>query len=85
MLNAQGYWEVNMDNVKGNGQTILSNVDCIIDTGSTLVIGDPSQVKTLYDALGGKDASSSAGQGYYTCTFAITSFYVASLLISSAP
>ncbi|KAN0101218.1 Merops: A01.UPA [Tylopilus felleus] len=62
----QGFWQVNMDGVVGNGQTILSNVDSIIDTGTSLIIGNPSQVKTLYDALGGTDASSTVGQGYYT-------------------
>ncbi|KAF9235756.1 aspartic peptidase domain-containing protein [Melanogaster broomeanus] len=62
----QGYWQVNMDSVKGNGQTLLSNIDSIIDTGSSLIIGVPSDVATLYQALGGTDASSTLGQGYYT-------------------
>ncbi|KIK91446.1 hypothetical protein PAXRUDRAFT_830850 [Paxillus rubicundulus Ve08.2h10] len=62
----QGYWQVNMDSVMGNGQTILSNVNSIIDTGSTLIIGPPSDVASFYSALGGTDASSTAGQGYYT-------------------
>ncbi|KAF8433778.1 acid protease [Boletus edulis BED1] len=61
----QGYWQVDMDNVKGNNKTILTNVAAIIDTGSTLIIGTPSEVSTLYNALGGK-AAPSAGQGYYT-------------------
>ncbi|KAH0838835.1 Asp-domain-containing protein [Lanmaoa asiatica] len=58
----KGFWEVNMDSIKSNGKTILSNVDSIIDTGTTLVIGVPSQVTTLYAALGG----TSIGQGYYS-------------------
>ncbi|KAH0838858.1 acid protease [Lanmaoa asiatica] len=62
----QGYWEVNIDSIEGNGQTILSNVDSIIDTGTTLIVGVPSEVKTFYDALGGTDASSTAGPGFYT-------------------
>ncbi|KAG6373237.1 Asp-domain-containing protein [Boletus reticuloceps] len=61
----QGFWEVKMDNVKGNGETILTNVNAIIDTGATLIIGIPSDVSTLYNALGGT-AAPSAGQGYYT-------------------
>ena len=56
-----------MDGVVGNGETILSNVDCIIDTGTTLVVGDPLQVATFYSVLGGYDASSTLGEGYYTC------------------
>ena len=63
----QGYWQVNMDNVQGNGQTILRNVDSIIDTGATLIVGTPSQVSTLYSTLGGKAAPSSISSGFYTC------------------
>ncbi|KAF8122505.1 Asp-domain-containing protein [Boletus edulis] len=62
----QAYWEVNMDNVKGNNKTILTNVDAIIDTGTTLIVGIPSDVLTLYKALGGKAAPLSVGQGFYT-------------------
>ncbi|KAH7884068.1 Asp-domain-containing protein [Phlebopus sp. FC_14] len=62
----EGYWEVNMDSVQGNGQTILSNIDSIIDTGSSVIIGQPSEVAAFYDAVGGKDASDTVGQGYYT-------------------
>ncbi|KAF8553161.1 acid protease [Imleria badia] len=62
----QGYWQVKMDGVVGNRQTILSNLDSIIDTGTTLIVGKPSDVKTFYDALGGTDASSTVGAGYYT-------------------
>ncbi|KAF9221253.1 Asp-domain-containing protein [Gyrodon lividus] len=62
----EGYWEVNMDSVDGNGQTVLSDVDCIIDTGTTLIVGMPSDVATLYQAIGGTDASDTVGEGYYT-------------------
>ncbi|KAF8452920.1 acid protease [Boletus edulis BED1] len=61
----QGYWEVNIDNVKGNGKTILTNVDAIIDTGTTLIFGISSDVSTLSSTLGGK-AAPSVGQGLYT-------------------
>ena len=63
----QGYWQVNMDNVQGNGRTLLSNVDAVIDTGTTLIVGTPSQVSTLYNTLGAKAAPSSVGSGFYTC------------------
>ncbi|KAI9566248.1 Asp-domain-containing protein [Boletus coccyginus] len=62
----QGYWQVMMDNVQVDGQTILGNAEAIIDTGTTLVYGDPSQVSTLYSALGAKTAPSSVGDGFYT-------------------
>ena len=63
-----------MDSVVGNTQTILSNVSSIIDTGTSLIVGTPSDVKTFYDALGGTDASSTAGPGLYTCMSAIALF-----------
>lgn len=65
----QGFWQVMMDNVQVDGQTILGNAEAIIDTGTTLVYGDPSQVSTLYDTLGAKTAPSSVGDGFYTCEF----------------
>lgn len=64
-----------MDNVQGNGQTILSSADVIIDTGTTLVVGTPSQVSTLYSTLGGTAAPSSVGSGFYTCKFGSETFF----------
>ncbi|KAH0838841.1 Asp-domain-containing protein [Lanmaoa asiatica] len=91
----EGYWQVNMDNVQGNGQTILSDVAAIIDTGTTLIVGTPSQVSTLYSALGGTAASSSYGQGYYTfpcdsfpnisLTFGGTSFPIPASALNLGP
>lgn len=49
-----------------NGGTVLSNIDAIIDTGSTLITLSPTEAGAFYNANGGKDASSTAGPGYYT-------------------
>ncbi|KAF9222774.1 Asp-domain-containing protein [Gyrodon lividus] len=48
-----GFWQVNMDNIMGNGQIVLINVPCIIDTGTDLIHGPPEDVETLYKAVGG--------------------------------
>ncbi|KIJ58919.1 hypothetical protein HYDPIDRAFT_118958 [Hydnomerulius pinastri MD-312] len=64
----EGYWEVNMDGVVVNGKTVLISIDSIIDTGTTIIVGQPFDVATLYKAIGGTDASSTAGDGFYTCT-----------------
>ena len=61
-----------MDNVQVDGEAILGNVDTIIDTGTTLVIGVPSQVSALYSTLGAKAAPSSVGDGFYTCEFGLS-------------
>ena len=63
-----------MDAIVGNGDVILSNIDTIIDTGTSLITGDTSRVATFYSALGGSDASSTVGAGFYTCMSAVTSF-----------
>ncbi|KAF9218348.1 acid protease [Gyrodon lividus] len=60
-----GFWEINIDNVMGNGQVVLTNVAGIIDTGSTLIHGSLSDVAKLYKAIGGTHASSTFGNGYY--------------------
>lgn len=62
----QGFWQVKVDGIVGNGQTILSDIDAIIDTGTTLVTLPPSVAAKFYAALGGTDASSTAGPGFYT-------------------
>ncbi|KAF9224154.1 acid protease [Gyrodon lividus] len=61
-----GLWQVIMENVLGNGETVLSDVGCIIDTGSELIHGLPDDVAALYDVIGGTDASDTVGDGYYT-------------------
>ncbi|KAF9224644.1 acid protease [Gyrodon lividus] len=48
-----GYWQINIDNIVGNGQTLLINVPCIIDTGSNLIHGNRADVQILYQAIGG--------------------------------
>ncbi|KAG9310434.1 Asp-domain-containing protein [Chiua virens] len=91
----QGYWQVTMDNVQSNGQTPLSNVDAIIDTGTTLIVGTTSDVSTLYSAIGGTAAPSSVGQGFYTfpcssfptidLTFGGNSFPIAASALNLGP
>ncbi|KAF9218310.1 acid protease [Gyrodon lividus] len=49
----QGHWHVNIDSVTGNAQNVLINVPAIIDTGALLILGNPSDVATLYAAIGG--------------------------------
>ncbi|KZT13266.1 acid protease [Laetiporus sulphureus 93-53] len=63
----QGYWQVNIDGVSANGNKTLENVSAIIDTGTTLIIGNPDQVAQLYATIpGAKQAPESYGSGFYT-------------------
>jgi len=36
----QGYWQVAMDALSLGGKSVISNIDSIIDTGTTLIVGD---------------------------------------------
>ncbi|KAF9220680.1 acid protease [Gyrodon lividus] len=60
----QGYWQVNIDSIVGNGQNVLTNVPAIIDTGALLIHGVPSDVAALYAAIGG--IPSPIAQGFYS-------------------
>ncbi|KAF9235757.1 aspartic peptidase domain-containing protein [Melanogaster broomeanus] len=62
----QGHWQVNMDNIIVNGQTLLRNLNSIIGTGTTYVTGPRPGVDALYQAIGGSDASALVAPGFYT-------------------
>jgi len=63
----QGYWQVNADSATVGGKKVFDKTLSIIDTGTTLIVGDKTNVKKLYDAIpGSKDASSSVGDGFFT-------------------
>ncbi|KAF9218827.1 acid protease [Gyrodon lividus] len=49
----QQNWQVNIDSIAGNGRNVLTNVPAIIDTGTILIFGNPSEVAALYAAIGG--------------------------------
>ncbi|KAF9220083.1 acid protease [Gyrodon lividus] len=63
----QAYWEVNIDNVVGNGQNVLTSVAGIIDTGSFFVRGPPSDVAALYAVIGGTPFPSRPGYYSFPC------------------
>ncbi|KAG9310429.1 aspartic peptidase domain-containing protein [Chiua virens] len=59
------FWQVPMNSVESNGKTLLSDVEAIIDTGTSVIVGNSSEVQALYRALGGTPAPSE-GEGFYT-------------------
>ncbi|EIW83889.1 acid protease [Coniophora puteana RWD-64-598 SS2] len=62
----QGYWQITADGVSSGGQQGVGQFDAIADTGTTLIVGIPDDVASFYEAIGGQDASSTLGEGYYT-------------------
>ncbi|KAF9229014.1 acid protease [Gyrodon lividus] len=79
-----GFWTVIMDSALGNEQTLLTNVVAIIDTGTDLIHGKPSDVAKLYEAIGGTYEPNAHGLYTFPCdavprislTFAGTSFSI---------
>ncbi|KAF9222163.1 acid protease [Gyrodon lividus] len=65
-ITTPGFWQVDIDGIVGNGETMWTSVSATIDTGTVLIYGHPEEVGILYDAIGGTDASETLGKGYYT-------------------
>ncbi|KAI0318418.1 acid protease [Amylostereum chailletii] len=64
----EGYWQVALDAFSVNGDSVVSSTSSIIDTGTTLIIGDTASVKSVYAQIDGSKASD---DGTYTipCDF----------------
>ncbi|KAL4252094.1 peptidase A1 family protein [Abortiporus biennis] len=63
----KGYWQVLMDSVNVNGKKPATYLQAVIDTGTTLIIGDSTSVRNFYATIpGSKDASSTFAPGFYT-------------------
>jgi hypothetical protein len=72
-----------MDAVHVNGDTILTGMDAIIDTGTQLIIGDSENVAAFYQRIPG---SEDLGDGFYTGAFrlfypSMLKFTVSSIVI----
>ncbi|EGN96394.1 hypothetical protein SERLA73DRAFT_76353 [Serpula lacrymans var. lacrymans S7.3] len=56
------YWQINIDSLNANNAQIIGGVSGIIDTGTTLIVANTSNVNQFYSALNGTDV----GGGSYT-------------------
>ncbi|THH26750.1 hypothetical protein EUX98_g7437 [Antrodiella citrinella] len=50
-VTTQGYWQVTMDSVLIGKTTAVTSTKAIIDTGTTLIIGDASKVQRFYSRI----------------------------------
>ncbi|KAJ8086387.1 hypothetical protein PM082_005210 [Marasmius tenuissimus] len=65
--NSKGILGNRVDGVNVSGKTPVGPVHAIVDTGTALLLGDEKGVKAVYDAIpGSKDASDTAGPGFFT-------------------
>ncbi|KAH8118711.1 acid protease [Phellopilus nigrolimitatus] len=63
-----GYWQIELSGASvGSATAFSSGVAAIVDSGTTVVYGDSTNVEKIYAAIpGSADASYTIGQGYYT-------------------
>lgn len=63
----QGYWQIDMDSISVGDKEAVSKLSVIVDSGTTLIIGDAANVKGFWAAVPhSADASQTAGEGFYT-------------------
>lgn len=63
-----GFWQATGAKAIAGSKTAVSNFDTIIDSGTTIMYGPPSAVKSFYKAISGSGVyDSSEGYYYYPC------------------
>ena len=60
----QGYWQISLDAVSVGSKRPVTGTTSVIDSGTTLIVGDVFGVADFYAAIPGSAAFSS---GFYTC------------------
>jgi hypothetical protein len=65
----QGFWQVVIERIQGNGKILFTYVPATIDTGTSFIVGDVSMVSDLHTKLGGKGDA----HGYNTCEYQFSS------------
>ncbi|KIK65519.1 hypothetical protein GYMLUDRAFT_94161 [Collybiopsis luxurians FD-317 M1] len=62
-----GFWQIDLQSVNVNGAAAATDLSAVVDTGTTLVLGDSDNVAAVYAAIpGSADASSTVGAGFFT-------------------
>ncbi|TFY69453.1 hypothetical protein EVG20_g3167 [Dentipellis fragilis] len=62
-----GFWQIDLQTVSANGRAAVTGLTSIVDTGTTLIVGDTANVARFYSAVpGAEDASNTAGPGFFT-------------------
>ena len=62
----QAYWQAEIDSVAVDGHVAGALQPAVIDTGTTLVYGDPVTVQAIYSHIPGS-APIANEEGYYSC------------------
>uniref|UniRef100_A0A670Z8T6 pepsin A n=1 Tax=Pseudonaja textilis TaxID=8673 RepID=A0A670Z8T6_PSETE len=66
-LSAELYWQITLDSITVNGQTIACSGGCqaIVDTGTSLLVGPPNGIANIQNFIGGSQDSN--GQYLVNC------------------
>ncbi|KAF8323933.1 acid protease [Clavulina sp. PMI_390] len=63
----EGYWQIDMDSMDVDGKAVVSKLSAIVDSGTTLIVGDTDKVAKFWAGVpGSKDASKTFGSGFYS-------------------
>ena len=69
MNRSSGFWQINGGKAYVGSKAVVTGFETIIDSGTTIMYGPPSTVKTLYSAISGSGVyDSSEGYYYYPCS-----------------
>lgn len=53
LASTAGYWQIGGASALVNGKAVVSDIQTIIDSGTTLMYGPSDQVKTFYSSISG--------------------------------
>lgn len=62
----QGFWQINLESVNIFDRATVAGKSAIIDTGTTLILGDLSSVAKFYASIDGSKPAPSKGEGFYS-------------------
>ncbi|KZV89103.1 acid protease [Exidia glandulosa HHB12029] len=66
-VNPVGFWQIKVGSVQYKGKTFKKNFSAVVDTGTTVIMGDEASVRALYKAIpGSKDVSERVSPGAFS-------------------
>jgi len=74
LTSSSGFWQIGGASAIVNGQTVVSNFDTIIDSGTTLMYGPPDAVDTFYSGISGAQSLGSGSYGIPCDSFPTVAF-----------
>ncbi|KAI0287673.1 acid protease [Russula brevipes] len=67
-LTDEGFWQASFNSISVDGNAIVGSTAAIFDTGTTQIIGDPTNIAKIFSLINGSRLASEIGPGVYTST-----------------